>query len=87
MRPPIRTKGRSLTPDVLLSKTGRTAPCLTFSKIHLTGERWCTPGHHISYFELEGVPSTVMICHDEQFYVWTNTRTVRKNRLTQTAER
>jgi predicted amidohydrolase len=38
-----------------------------YGKIHLAGERWCTPGNHISYFELEGVPSTVMICHDERY--------------------
>ena len=25
------------------------------------------PGNHIAYFELEGVPSTVMICHDERY--------------------
>ncbi|HLJ12988.1 MAG TPA: carbon-nitrogen hydrolase family protein [Bryobacteraceae bacterium] len=38
-----------------------------YGKIHLAGENWCTPGNHISYFELEGVPSTVMICHDERY--------------------
>jgi len=38
-----------------------------YGKIHLAGEKWCTPGNHISYFELEGVPSTVMICHDERY--------------------
>ena len=38
-----------------------------YGKLHLAGERWCTPGNHISYFELEGIPSTVMICHDERY--------------------
>jgi len=30
----------------------------------LAGEKWATPGNHIAFFELEGVPSTVIICHD-----------------------
>jgi predicted amidohydrolase len=38
-----------------------------YAKIHLAGEKWFTPGNHISYFELEGIPSTVMICHDERY--------------------
>ena len=38
-----------------------------YGKVYLAGERWFTPGNHISYFELEGVPSTVMICHDERY--------------------
>src|SRR5689334_15879960 len=29
-----------------------------YAKIHLAGEKWFTPGNHISYFELEGIPST-----------------------------
>ncbi|MEP7365489.1 MAG: carbon-nitrogen hydrolase family protein [Acidobacteriota bacterium] len=38
-----------------------------YAKVYLAGEKWFTPGNHISYFELEGVPSTVMICHDERY--------------------
>ena len=33
----------------------------------LAGEKWATPGNHIAFFELEGVPSTVIICHDERY--------------------
>lgn len=38
-----------------------------YGKVHLAGEQWFTPGNHISFFELDGMPSTVMICHDERY--------------------
>jgi len=38
-----------------------------YGKIHLAGEKWAVPGNHIAYFDLEGVPSTVLICHDERY--------------------
>ena len=38
-----------------------------YGKIYLAGEKWAVPGNHISFFELEGIPSTVLICHDERF--------------------
>jgi predicted amidohydrolase len=38
-----------------------------YAKVYLAGEKWATPGNHISFFDLEGVPSTVMICHDERY--------------------
>jgi len=38
-----------------------------YAKVYLAGEKWFTPGNHIAYFELEGVPSTVLICHDERY--------------------
>jgi predicted amidohydrolase len=38
-----------------------------YGKIYLASEPWMTPGNHIAYFNLEGVPSTVMICHDERY--------------------
>jgi len=38
-----------------------------YGKVYLAGEKWFTPGNHISLFELEGVSSTVMICHDERY--------------------
>jgi omega-amidase len=38
-----------------------------YGKIYLAGEKWATPGNHIAYFDLEGIPSSVMICHDERY--------------------
>jgi predicted amidohydrolase len=38
-----------------------------YAKIYLASEKWFTPGNHISFFELDGIPSTVMICHDERY--------------------
>ncbi len=30
-------------------------------------EGWFTPGDHLAYFKVDGVPCTMMICHDERF--------------------
>ena len=38
-----------------------------YGKIYLAGEKWAIPGNHIAYFELEGIPSTVTICHDNRY--------------------
>lgn len=38
-----------------------------YGKLFLAGEQWATPGNHIAFFDLDGVPSTVMICHDERY--------------------
>jgi predicted amidohydrolase len=38
-----------------------------FGKLQLAGEKWATPGNHIALFELRGVRSTVIICHDERY--------------------
>jgi predicted amidohydrolase len=38
-----------------------------YGKLMLAGEKWATSGNHIALFELEGVPSTVIICHDERY--------------------
>ena len=38
-----------------------------YGKLQLAGEPWATPGNHMALFELEGVLSTVIICHDERY--------------------
>jgi len=38
-----------------------------YGKLQLAGEDWATPGNHMALFELEGVLSTVIICHDERY--------------------
>ncbi len=38
-----------------------------YGKLQLAGEKWATPGNHMALFDLEGVPSTVIICHDERY--------------------
>jgi predicted amidohydrolase len=38
-----------------------------YAKVYLAGEKWATPGNHIALFDLEGVTSTVIICHDERY--------------------
>ena len=38
-----------------------------YGKVYLAGEQWATAGNHVAYFELAGVPTTVIICHDERY--------------------
>jgi predicted amidohydrolase len=38
-----------------------------YGKLYLAGEKWATPGNHIAFFDLEGAPSTVIVCHDERY--------------------
>lgn len=38
-----------------------------YGKLQLAGEKWATPGNHMALFELAGIPSTVIICHDERY--------------------
>ena len=38
-----------------------------YGKVMLAGEKWAVPGNHVAFFELEGVPSTVIVCHDERY--------------------
>lgn len=38
-----------------------------YGKLHLAGEKWAAAGNHIAYFDLENVPSTVIVCHDERY--------------------
>jgi len=38
-----------------------------YAKVMLAGEKWATPGNHIALFQLEGVPSSLIICHDERY--------------------
>jgi len=38
-----------------------------YDKVQLAGEKWATPGNHLSVFRLAGVPCSVIICHDERY--------------------
>lgn len=38
-----------------------------YGKLQLAGEKWATPGNHMALFDLAGIPSTIIICHDERY--------------------
>ena len=38
-----------------------------YHKVHLAGEKWATPGDHISVFPIDGVLCSIIICHDERY--------------------
>jgi predicted amidohydrolase len=60
-----KVNGRTYNSAVVFDSRGELAE--RYAKVYLAGEQWFTPGNHISFFELDGVPSTVMICHDERY--------------------
>lgn len=38
-----------------------------YHKVQLAGERWATPGDHLSVFRILGIPCSIIICHDERY--------------------
>jgi len=60
-----RVGPRTYNTAVVISSKGELVE--RFGKLMLAGEKWATPGNHIAFFELEGVPSTVIVCHDERY--------------------
>jgi predicted amidohydrolase len=38
-----------------------------YGKAYLAGEKWATPGNHVAFFDLAGILSTVIVCHDERY--------------------
>jgi predicted amidohydrolase len=30
-------------------------------------ENWATSGNHVAFFDPDGIPSTVIVCHDERY--------------------
>ena len=60
-----KVNGRTYNSAVVFDSRGELVE--RYGKMFLAGEKWATPGNHVSYFELDGIPSTVMICHDERY--------------------
>lgn len=60
-----QVNGRTYNSAVVFDSRGELIE--RYGKLMLAGEKWATPGNHIAFFELEGVPSTVIICHDERY--------------------
>ncbi len=60
-----KVNGRAYDAAVVFDSHG--AMVERYGKVYLAGEEWATPGNHVAYFELEGVLSTVIICHDERY--------------------
>ena len=60
-----KINGRAYDAAVVFDSHG--AMVERYGKVYLAGEEWATPGNHVAYFDLEGIPSTVIICHDERY--------------------
>lgn len=60
-----KVNGRTYNTAVVMDSRGELIE--RYAKVMLAGEKWATPGNHVAFFELDGVPSTVIICHDERY--------------------
>ena len=60
-----KTNGKTFNTAIVIDARGELIE--RYGKVMLAGEKWATPGNHIAYFELAGIPSTVIICHDERY--------------------
>jgi predicted amidohydrolase len=60
-----KVNGRAYDTAVVFNSRGELVE--RYGKMHLAGEKWAVPGNHIAYFDLVGIPSTVIICHDERY--------------------
>lgn len=61
---PVRQGGKRYNSAVVLDRSGRIVE--RYHKVQLA-ERWPDPGDHLSVFRLDGVPCSVIICHDERY--------------------
>lgn len=61
---PYRTKGKLYNSAVVINRQGKIVE--RYHKVQLA-ERWPDPGDHLSVFTLEGVPCSIIICHDERY--------------------
>lgn len=60
-----KVNGKAYNTAVVINSQGEVVE--RYGKVYLAGEKWATPGNHIAYFDLEGIPSTVIVCHDERY--------------------
>jgi len=49
-----KVNGRIYNTAVVINSQGELVE--RYGKVYLAGEKWFTPGNHISYIELEGIP-------------------------------
>ncbi len=60
-----KVNGRAYNVALVFNEKGEMVE--RYGKLQLAGEKWATPGNHMALFELGGVHSTVIICHDERY--------------------
>ena len=64
---PTFTRRRWFNSLLLFDRRGRET--FRYHKIHLTprDKKFFTPGNHIAFFRIDGVPCTAIICHERRF--------------------
>lgn len=59
-----RENGRLLNTALVIDPQGRVIE--RYHKVQLA-ENWCEAGDHLSVFRIDGVPCSIIICHDERY--------------------
>ena len=62
---PTLREGKLFNSVVVFDPSGKILE--RYHKIHLAGEKWATPGDHMSVFPIDGVLCSIIICHDERY--------------------
>jgi predicted amidohydrolase len=62
---PTRSGGVVYNSAVVIAPDGRVIE--RYHKVHLAGEKWAIPGDHLSVFRLDGIPCSIIVCHDERY--------------------
>ncbi len=61
------TKTGPITYNSALVITPRGKIIERYHKVQLAGEKWATPGDHMSVFPIDGTLCSIIICHDERY--------------------
>lgn len=62
---PTRLPDRTFNSAIVITPEGKIVE--RYHKIHLAGEKWATPGDHLSVFPIRGVLCSIIVCHDERY--------------------
>ena len=62
---PTRQGPSTFNSAVVVAPDGRVLE--RYHKIQRAGEKWATPGDHLSVFPVDGVLCSLLICHDERY--------------------
>lgn len=62
---PTKRGQKTFNSAVVIAPDGKVVE--RYHKVQLAGEKWATPGDHLSVFPIDGTLCSLIICHDERY--------------------
>lgn len=62
---PTRAQSGWFNSAVVVAPSGRVIE--RYHKVQVAGEKWATPGDHMSVFPIDNVLASIIVCHDERY--------------------